>query len=102
MEIISKDIDNPVFYMFSDDIPWCKSNFSNVSGVNFIESDCNTPPWRDLALMAACKNNIIANSTYSWWGAWLNPNDEKIVIVPKFWAESKVGKNLVPGEWVLI
>lgn len=89
-------IDNLFLFIFSDDMEWVKNNmkFKNeyllVSEYGF--SDCE-----ELTLMSMCKNNIIANSTFSYWGAWLNPNKEKIVIVPRGWRQK-----IIPDSWVLL
>lgn len=59
---------------------------------------------QEMILMSKCKNNIIANSSFSWWGAWLNQNEEKTVIAPKSWLRNGDGmhKNIVPKEWIRI
>jgi len=77
------------FMVFSDDIPAAKRLLkeyveSYVTGIDIVYSD-ETVPKKAMAQMAGCVNNIIANSSFSWWGAWLNPNPEKIVIAPKVW-----------------
>lgn len=71
------------FLVFSDDIEWCKKEFSKFN-YDFIYIE-NNPDYEDLLLMSLCDNNIIANSTFSWWGAWLNKNNEKKVIAPIKW-----------------
>jgi len=68
--------------IFSDDIEWCKENLSFEQPTKFIE---NEKDYIELLLMSKCKGNIIANSSFSWWGAWLNEDKEKIVIAPKKW-----------------
>jgi len=70
------------FYVFSDDIEWCKNFFSDILDFEFISGNNEI---RDLYLMSSCENNIIANSSFSWWGAWLNKNENKIVITPNVW-----------------
>jgi hypothetical protein len=88
------------FIVFSDDIAWCKDNFSE--DFHFIEGERD---FIDLYMMAKCTNNIIANSTFSWWGAWLNRNENKKVIAPKIWfgKDKKLNtKDLIPKEWRLI
>jgi hypothetical protein len=95
-----KDITD-YFFIFSDDIDWCKNN---LIGDNFIyiDGECD---YIDLFLMARCKNNIIANSSFSWWGAWLNKNENKIVIAPHLWFGPMIGENitdLIPEKWVKI
>jgi len=69
------------FLVFSDDIEWCKEN---IKGPRVMYSEENSAA-RDLQLMASCDYNIIANSSFSWWGAWLNDNPYKKVIAPKVW-----------------
>ena len=72
-----------VFLIFSDDIEWCKNNFPKIPNkFYFIEGNKD---YEDLYIMSKCKNNIICNSTFSWWGAWLNKNDNKIVVAPSNW-----------------
>jgi hypothetical protein len=70
------------FLVFSDDIEWCKENFDFLNNKTFISGNQD---YEDLYLMSMCKNNIIANSTFSWWGAWLNNNENKQVIIPSKW-----------------
>ena len=79
VNIIGKD---KHFLIFSDDIKWCKENFEFIKNKTFISENLD---YQDLYLMSMCNNNIIANSTFSWWGAWLNNNLTKIVITPKNW-----------------
>jgi hypothetical protein len=78
INLIGKD---KIFLIFSDDIVWCKNNFKNGNFV-FVE---NEKDYIDLYLMSMCDNNIIANSSFSWWGAWLNQNINKTVIIPSKW-----------------
>lgn len=70
------------YLIFSDDIKWCEENFSFLNNKTFISGNQD---YEDLYLMSMCKNNIIANSTFSWWGAWLNKNENKQVIIPSKW-----------------
>jgi len=75
---------SPVFYFFSDDPDWCKENFKDTSA-GFITHNKGANSYKDLLLMSSCKHNIIANSTFSWWGAWLNDNPMKVIIAPQQW-----------------
>ncbi len=112
IEYILSKVDNPVFFCFSDDISWVKKNLQiSHYNINFIDIDSDvqskeighkTNGYIDLFLMSLCKNNIIANSSFSWWGAWLNKNPDKIVIAPKKWFndETKDTRDLIPNEWV--
>ncbi len=91
------------FFVSSDDINWVKNNFPKNYPVTFISSP-EISASEELVLMSKCKHNIIANSTFSWWGAWLNPNPDKIVIAPKNWFrdESKNENDLIPKTWIKI
>lgn len=70
------------FVIFSDDIQWCKENFNFLKSKTFILGNMD---YEDLYLMSMCNHNIIANSSFSWWGAWLNKNENKQVIIPSKW-----------------
>jgi len=97
------------FIVFSDDIKWCKDNFHCIDGIRgYSESRTEL---QDLELMASCGHHIIANSTFSWWGAYLGHNPDKIVISPShtrgnwFGLESGVKQDcvdLIPNEWIQI
>lgn len=84
IEYIRSRVDNPVFYVFTDNYQWVKDN---LPAFDYTLVDWNEVSgkrnFRDMQLMSCVKHNIIGNSTYSWWGAWLNPNPDKIVIGPK-------------------
>ena len=97
---IAKLYSDYTVYVFSDDIEWVKNNlqFKN-SSVVFIKDESITSA-QELYLMSKCKHNIIANSTFSWWGAWLNNNPDKIVIAPTPWFDKVIyDKNLIPSSW---
>lgn len=102
VEFISDKISDPHFYIFSDDIEWAKQNFRIESPLTYI--DHNNNDYEDLRLMMNCKHNIIANSSFSWWGAWLNNNSDKIVIAPAKWFNdpSIDTKDLIPEKWIRI
>jgi hypothetical protein len=84
--LIKSRVDNPSFYVFTDNPQWVKEN---LKGLEYTLVEGNPAiGWGnhfDMQLMSCCKHNIIANSTYSWWGAFLNPHPDKIVIDPKYW-----------------
>lgn len=83
MKAIKQMPKDSIFLIFSDDIAWCKANFPDVpEKFKFIEGNTD---YEDLLLMSLCKNNIICNSTFSWWAAWLNNNPNKKVIIPSTW-----------------
>lgn len=98
-----KNFPNSRIVVFSNDIDWCKSNFSSLP-YEFVYIEGNED-YIDMWLMSLCDNNIIANSSFSWWGAWLNDNPNKRVIVPKKWFGPAIGHNindLIPGTWEMI
>ena len=100
---MKKQKENCRFCFLSDDIQWVKQNF-NVENSIYIESNnfSQYEDWYDMYLMSICKHNIIANSTFSWWGAWLNQNPEKIVIAPKKWVNGCDYKDIYPPEWICL
>lgn len=96
-----KHFPNKEIIVFSDDMDWVKDNFKEYN-LHFIEGE---PDYIDMLLMSSCQHNIIANSSFSWWGAWLNQNPTKKVICPKEWFAKNVKhdiKDLYPKEWIMI
>jgi len=79
VSIIGED---KLYFIFSDDITWCKENLSFIKNKIFVSENLD---YQDMYLMSMCENNIIANSSFSWWGAWLNKNENKKVIYPHKW-----------------
>ncbi len=106
MEYISKAVEHfkkfgyRKFMVFSDDIPWCKENVNSntLSNCEFEYSE-GKDEFEDISLMSSCEHNVIANSTFSWWSAWLNQNPYKVVIAPKKWFNG-VNKDLIPETWI--
>jgi hypothetical protein len=83
---IHSKINDPCFYIFSDDLNWVKDNLKMNYPVKYIDFESSSnADFLELHLMSKCRHNIIANSSFSWWGAFLNRNPEKIVISPKDW-----------------
>lgn len=101
---ISERIDNPVFFIFSDDPEWVKNNLNLEKPMEFVTHNNSEKNYEDLRLMSRCQHNIIANSTFSWWGAWLNTNPKKIVIAPDRWfTDPKMNtEDLLPKSWIKI
>jgi hypothetical protein len=99
---INKIKKNIKFFIFSDDLDWAKDNFKFVNSRVFVELDENIPDHEEMFLMSQCKHNIIANSSFSWWGAWLNQNPNKKVIAPRKWLKnSKLNTDdLIPKSWL--
>lgn len=84
---ICERVDNPSFYIFSDDLDWAKDNLKINRPVTFVDIDGGKKDYLELTLMSMCRHNILANSSFSWWGGFLNPNENKIVISPKHWVK---------------
>ncbi|MBS6577346.1 alpha-1,2-fucosyltransferase [Parabacteroides goldsteinii] len=98
---IRKRVDNPVFIVFSDDIEWTKNNIY-LENCIYVDWNKGKDSWQDMCLMSFCKHNINANSTFSWWGAWLNNNRNKIVIVPNSFIRGISTPDLYPEKWIKI
>lgn len=105
VKYISQRISNPCFFVFSDDIKWAEENIKFPSKTYFIDNN-EEAEYKDLYLMRCCKHQIIANSTFSWWAAWLNNFPEKIVVAPNIWYNDKNAQNdyltngFIPKSWV--
>jgi Glycosyl transferase family 11 len=91
------------FFVFSDDIPWARAHMPNGLKVIFVEGNGDAGSHEDLRLMSACRHHIIANSSFSWWGAWLNPYSDKLVYAPKNWLlrPESYYPDLFPPTWTL-
>jgi hypothetical protein len=101
VEYMSKRLINPVFYIFSDDILWAKEQLSIPYQTRYVEHNLGKESYRDMQLMSLCKNQIIANSSFSWWGAWLNSNPDKLVIAPQKWfVNNNNDQDLIPDKWI--
>ncbi len=91
-----------LFLVFSDDIGWCRDNLKNIIGetaVEYVDWNHGTDSFRDMQLMSMCNHNIVANSSFSWWGAWLNQCPEKIVVVPSRWMSDGDWSDIIPLSW---
>lgn len=102
LRLIKEKIKNPTVFVFSDDIEWCKNNIK--TDIPIVFSDPNIPIHENFVIATRCKHNIIVNSSYAFWVAWLNQNPNKIVIAPKKWNNKHVReyKDLLPEEWIKI
>lgn len=88
------------FFAFSDDIAWTKENLMFPVPVTFVDHNHGKESYRDMILMSQCNHQIIANSSFSWWGAWLNPGENKVVIAPANWFAAGGGDKIVPDNWI--
>lgn len=103
IEYINSKVKDPKFFVFSDDLDWCRKSLT--LGVNAVYVDGNGygRAHEDMFLMRYCQHNIVANSSFSWWGGWLNENQNKIVIAPKIWFQNKQANQeteIVPDLWI--
>jgi hypothetical protein len=111
IDFIANKITSPTFFIFSDEPDWVAENLKIDYPCHLIGHNQGSDSYQDLYLMSLCQHHIIANSSFSWWGAWLNPSPSKLVIAPKFWlnphsrwfAEMKIDtKDILPKEWIKI
>lgn len=105
IEYLTSEFTEPHFYFFSDDSPWVLAEFKDLPyKKTFIDHNTGGNSWKDMCLMSQCKHNIIANSSFSWWAAWLNRYGGKKIIAPKKWfASRKINfkdSDLIPEEWM--
>lgn len=101
---MKKNLKNPLFVLFSDDVEWCKTTFKSGESLQFVDETVWKEDYLQLWLMSKCKHQIIANSSFSWWAGWLNENTEKIVIRPAvpFADSSLMHASYYPTHWVSI
>jgi hypothetical protein len=104
IQYLQAKTDNPEFYVFSDDVAWVKENLAINGKLYFVTGNEKKHAYIDMQLMAMCKHNIIANSSFSWWGAWLNDHNGKIVVAPRQWfadpVKNVIHNNIVPSQWI--
>lgn len=94
-----------VYCVFSNDIVWCKEHLPSIANgkpMKYVDWNTGADSYKDMYLMSACRHNIIANSSFSWWGAWLNRHDDKIVVCPQKWNNIKNSQFETPPEWLKI
>ena len=104
IEDVSKYVSDPCFFIFSNDPAWVKENFSIPYPMNLVTVNGPEKNYEDLHLMSLCKHHIIANSTFSWWGAWLGTNKDKRIYTPKRWYNVDYinQKDTFPDSWYKI
>ena len=103
VEKLSSLTEGVKIFVFSDNTEWCRKNLPLVNDTEYIFVEGNTPS-QDMALMTICQHVITSASTFSWWGAWLNNNPNKIVIAPaqKFWGSDDSCRDICPRGWILM
>ena len=107
IQIMKELLDNPVFFVFSNDIKWCTDNLLNLgSKLVFVNENDERSPLCDLFLMSNCKHYILSNSSFSWWGQFLSSNDKRYVIAPRKYVKGKHNNSLANGlveeDWIFL
>lgn len=107
MDRIKREVENPVFFIFSQDFDWINENLTfDKEEVHFIDWNRGKDSYLDMQLMSLCKHNIIANSSFSWWPAWLNKNPGKRIFAPARWFRKEERnedlKDFYPQGWKII
>lgn len=105
IEIIFSLQKDPVFFIFSDDIDWCKTNIISLlrgRKVYFVDFNKGRNSYKDMQLMSKAQCCIIANSSFSWWSAWLNTRVGKMIIAPSKWVNNTDAKDIYPSDWILL
>ena len=98
---MNKKLAQPSYYVFSDDIAWVKANIK-LPQATYIDWNKGKDSWQDMMLMSHCRHHIICNSTFSWWGAWLNPRKDKMVFCPEKWFSHSETPYIYPKTWIKI
>jgi hypothetical protein len=100
---VAERVENSSFFIFSDDTAWVKENLKIDFPLQYVDHNQGSESYNDMRLMSLCRHHIIANSSFSWWGAWLNPRPDKIVLAPRKWfANNNDVTDLFPQGWVVL
>ncbi len=104
MNRMAESFNDVVFFFFSDDIEWVKENIKTTYPAFYVDANDDAHNYEDLRLMSSCSHHIIANSSFSWWGAWLNPDKQKKVIGPAKWMSTRniSDTDHIPASWLLL
>jgi hypothetical protein len=102
ISFIAKTVDSPLIFVFSDDPEWCRANLAFRFPTHYLQPDAAAA--NDMWLMSRCSHHVIANSSFSWWGAWLNERDGNTTVAPKEWFRGRDSKQLgvVPARWTTL
>lgn len=100
IEYVTARVTHPEFFIFSDDMPWVREHLHVEYPCHYIEDNKGPESYNDMHLMSMCRHHIIANSSFSWWGAWLDPRGDKIVVAPDRWFASEFdSSDIIPSTW---
>ncbi|MBD5523513.1 MAG: alpha-1,2-fucosyltransferase [Lachnospiraceae bacterium] len=99
---LQSELTAPYLFIFTDDEEWVEKNLEFEIPNLVVSNHYNLSALQEMVLMSQCNHNIIANSTFSWWGAWLNMHEDKIVIAPKKWFVDKKRNNIAMKNWILV
>lgn len=99
IEYIKERVEGAAFYLFSNDMAYVRDKFQGEEFV-YVENNSEDKGYMDLYLMSLCKHHIIANSSFSWWGAWLNSSPFKVVVAPSKWLNNESTRDIVPDTWI--
>lgn len=103
IDYVTTKLSKPEFVIFSDDMAWVKKNLHVDYPCHYVSHNKGLDSYNDMRLMSLCHHHIIANSTFSWWGAWLNANCDKIVVAPRRWfAANYDSSEITPPSWTQI
>lgn len=102
VEYIQTHVSSPVFYVFSDDPEWGKEQNIFPEGTIFVTGHTSKDSYIDMQLMSMCRHHIIANSSFSWWGAWLGQEEDTTVLAPSTWFRYRQRPDIIPQNWITI
>lgn len=103
--IIRERVTDPHVFVFSDEPEWCRANLPLDGRFTVIDANPPEKPWLDLHLMTSCRHHVLANSSFSWWGAWLAESKDQIVVAPAQWLlpdSALDDRDIVPERWIRI
>ncbi|OJX90616.1 MAG: hypothetical protein BGP01_04340 [Paludibacter sp. 47-17] len=104
--LIREKVESPVLYVFTNDLDWVEQEFKPGLPYKIVNGNSGADSYKDMVLMSLCKHNIIANSSFSWWGAWLNKNSSPLVICPLHWytkdSMNRYVSEMIPFSWIRI
>ena len=101
MRHIRERIPDAVFVFFSDDMTWVKQHLNEKDSI-YVDWNEGKESWQDMYLMVQCKHHIVANSSFSWWGAWLNEHPEQLVVAPSQWFKFSPNYDIIPSRWITL